>query len=86
MALNEVFTSLQQGTIQGQENPIDLVYTSGFYEVQKYINLTEHVYSWLYVVVGKKQLDSLPQELKEKVFEASKIAQDYGLEEFNNIN
>lgn len=85
MALNEVFTSLQQGTIQGQENPIDLIYTSGFYEVQKYINLTEHVYSWLYIVVGKKQLDSLSQELKEKVFEASKIAQDYGIEEFNKI-
>lgn len=85
MALNEVFTSLQQGTIEGQENPIDLIYTSGFYEVQKYVNLTEHVYSWLYIVVGKKQLDSLSPEMKEKVFEASKIAQEYGIEEFNKM-
>ena len=85
MALNEVFTSLQQGTIEGQENPIDLIYTSGFYEVQKYINLTEHVYSWLYIVVGKKQLESLTPEMREKVFEASKIAQEYGIEEFNKM-
>lgn len=85
MALNEVFTSLQQGTIEGQENPMDLIYTSGFYEVQKYMNLTEHVYSWLYIVVGKKQLDSLTPELREKVYEASKIAQEYGIEEFNKM-
>lgn len=85
MALNEVFTSLQQGTIEGQENPIDLFYTSGFYEVQKYIGLTEHVYSWLYIVVGKKQLQSLTPDLREIVYEAGKVAQEYGLEEFEKI-
>lgn len=82
MALNEVFTALQQNTIEGQENPIDLIYTQGFYEVQKYVNLTEHVYGWLYYVVGKKQWDAISPDTQKAVREAALAAQAYGYEEF----
>lgn len=64
MAFSEVFTGLQQGTIEAQENPFALILSSGFYEVQKYINLTNHVMSWSYPVIGEKQFQRLPDDLK----------------------
>lgn len=70
LAFSEVFTALQQGTIDAQENPYDLIYSAGFYEVQQYVNETEHVNSWIYVVIGNKQLNSLTLELKKQVMEA----------------
>ena len=45
MSFAEVITSLEQGTIDGQENPINAIYSSGVYEVQKYVSLTNHVFS-----------------------------------------
>lgn len=45
LAWGEIYTSLQQGLIEGQESAIDSIYTQRFYEVQKYLSLTEHMYS-----------------------------------------
>ncbi|WBA10511.1 TRAP transporter substrate-binding protein [Salinivibrio kushneri] len=45
LSWGEIYTSLQQGLIQGQESATDSVYTQRFYEVQKYLSLTEHIYS-----------------------------------------
>lgn len=78
LAFSEVFTALQQGVIGGQENPYDLIHSAGFYEVQKFANETEHVYSWIYVVLGKNQYDSLSDELKKAVDEAAAEAHQYG--------
>ncbi|GGP10155.1 TRAP transporter substrate-binding protein [Oceanobacillus neutriphilus] len=86
ISLNEVFTGLQQGVIDGQENPNDLIESNGFYEVQNYLNLTEHVRSWIYVVVGSEQLEALPKEQQEAVKEAATEAEQYAqglLEEEN---
>ncbi|MEW4923744.1 TRAP transporter substrate-binding protein [Algibacter sp. 2305UL17-15] len=77
MAFSEVFTSLQQGTIEAQENPFDLIKNAGFYEVQKYINLTEHVISWGYPVIGETQFQKLPDDLKVIFLEAAKDMQAY---------
>lgn len=82
MAFSEVFTGLQQGVLEGQENPVDLIHSAGFYEVQEYVNVTEHSYSWIYVVVGNEQLNSLSEELKNAVLEAAAEAQAYGQELF----
>ena len=79
MAFSEVFTGLQQGVIDGQENPVDLIQSAGFSEVQDYVNVTEHVYSWIYVVVGNKQLEALDKETQEAVKEAAAEAQEYGM-------
>jgi len=65
MAFSEVFTSLQQGTIDAQENPFDLILSAGFAEVQQYINLTAHVVSWSYPVIGEKQFQAMSAELQE---------------------
>lgn len=75
---NEVFTGLQQGVIKGQENPVDLIQSGGLYEVQKYVNRTEHVYSWIYVLVGNDQYNALTEDQKTAVKEAAAEAQEFG--------
>ncbi|QQK75714.1 TRAP transporter substrate-binding protein [Salicibibacter cibarius] len=80
IGLDETFTGLQQGMIDGQENPNDLTESNGFYEVQDYLNLTEHVPSWIYVVVGNEQLEELPDDQRDQVLEAAEEAETYAQE------
>ena len=82
MTFSEVFTALQQGTVEAQENPFALIYSGGLYEVQKYLNLTRHVTSWIYVVIGEKQFQSLPEALQGKVLEAGRLMQHFHEKEF----
>jgi tripartite ATP-independent transporter DctP family solute receptor len=77
MALSEVFTSLQQGTIEAQENPLAMIRSTNLYEVQDYVNLTTHVLSWAYVVVGDAQFKRMPDELQDLFMEAAKDMQDF---------
>ncbi len=77
MAFSEVFTSLQQGTIEGQENPLSLIESASFYEVQDYVNLTGHVRSWIYVVIGKSKLESMPEDLQQVVLDAGEQMKAY---------
>ncbi|MBM1105478.1 TRAP transporter substrate-binding protein [Aurantibacter crassamenti] len=77
MAFSEVFTSLQQGTIEAQENPFAMINNAGFAEVQKYVNLTGHVLSWVYPVIGEKQFQKLPEDLQAIVLQAGKDMQKY---------
>ncbi|RBP00840.1 TRAP transporter substrate-binding protein [Rossellomorea aquimaris] len=83
MDFNEVFTGLQQNVIDGQENPVDLIHSGGLYEVQDYVNETEHVYSWIYILVGNKQFEKLSDENKKAVQEAAKEAQAFGKDLFD---
>jgi tripartite ATP-independent transporter DctP family solute receptor len=71
MAFSEVFTSLQQGTIEAQENPFALIKSAGFAEVQDYLNLSEHVVSWVYPVIGEKQFQAMPDDLQEIFLKAA---------------
>jgi len=77
MAFSEVFTSLQQGTVQAQENPLAMISSANFSEVQDYLNLTGHVISWGYVVIGNKQLKRMPQEYQKIFLEAAQDMQVY---------
>ncbi|MBZ9558167.1 MULTISPECIES: TRAP transporter substrate-binding protein [unclassified Modicisalibacter] len=77
MAFSEVFTSLQQGTIDAQENPLSLIESASFDEVQDYVNLTDHVRSWIYVVIGKQKLESMPDDLQKVVLDAADQMQSY---------
>jgi len=77
MAFSEVFTSLQQGTVQAQENPLAMISSANFSEVQDYLNLTEHVISWGYVVIGDRQFKEMPVEYQEIFLEAAKEMQEY---------
>ncbi|NJN25911.1 MAG: TRAP transporter substrate-binding protein [Cyclobacteriaceae bacterium] len=77
MTFSEVFTGLQQGTIEAQENPLALINSGGLYEVQQYLNLTEHVIGWVYIVLGEKKYQSLTPRLQEAILEAGKEMQAY---------
>jgi TRAP-type transport system periplasmic protein len=82
MTFSEVFTALQQGTVDAQENPFALIYSAGFFEVQKYLNLTRHVTSWTYVVIGEKQFQSFPEDLQQAILKAGKEMQQFHEKEF----
>lgn len=77
MAFSEVFTSLQSNTIEAQENPLALIKSASFFEVQKYLNLTDHVLSWIYLVGGSKKLGRLPADQQAAIMEAAKLARAY---------
>ena len=77
MALSEVFTSLQQGTIEAQENPLAMISSTNLYEVQDYVNLTGHVISWGYIVMGDKQFQEMPRNLQIIFLDAAKDMQQH---------
>ena len=77
MAFSEVFSSLQQGTIEAQENPFAMIKNAGFSEVQKYLNLTGHLITWGYPLVGEKQFQSMPKDLKAIFLQAAREMQVY---------
>lgn len=76
MAIGEVFTSLQQGTIDGQENPLPIIETYKFYEVQKYLSITEHFYSATPLLIQKKIWDKLTAEQQSILLEGAKAGRD----------
>jgi TRAP-type transport system periplasmic protein len=69
MAFPEVFMALKQGTIDAQENPLELIFTSSFYEVQKYVNLTAHIRSAYEITVSERWLKSLSSDLQKIVID-----------------
>lgn len=77
MAFSEVFTALQQNTIEGQENPLSLIESASLNEVQDYVNMTGHVRSWIYVVIGRNQLERMPDDLQQVVRDAAEVMQAY---------
>ena len=77
MAFSEVFTSLQNGTIDAQENPLALIRSASFAEVQSHVNLTDHVRSWIYLTIAEQTWSQLSEEDRAALREAAQIAQDY---------
>jgi tripartite ATP-independent transporter DctP family solute receptor len=77
MAFSEVFTALQTGVIDGQENPFAQIYSAKFHEVQDYLSLTGHVYTPAYVTVGQQKFESLPPEVQTVLEETAKETQAF---------
>ena len=67
MSFNELFTGLQQNTVDGQENPPSLIYASRSQEVQKYLSVTEHVNNFLGFIINKNFYDGLSQEQQSRL-------------------
>lgn len=82
MAFSEVFTSLQNGTIEAQENPLALIKSANFNEVQSHVNLTEHVRSWIYLAISELSWNKLSDADKKAVMEAAKRAQTFERQQF----
>jgi tripartite ATP-independent transporter DctP family solute receptor len=74
MAFTEVFTALQQGTVDGQENPLSVISAAKFEQVQKYMTLTGHVYSPALILMSKAQWDKLSAADKTAFSAAAKEA------------
>ena len=77
MAWTEVYTALQQGTVDGQENPVQTIYTQKIYEVQKYMSMTNHVYCPAVIMLSDKVWNSLTDEQKQICEEAAAEATEY---------
>ncbi|WP_419773909.1 TRAP transporter substrate-binding protein [Halarcobacter sp.] len=76
MPFSEVYSGLQQGVIDGQENTNSNIFTKKFHEVQKYLTVTNHGYLGYLVVMSQKFWNSLPADLQEDVKQAMKDATD----------
>ena len=77
MKYSEVFTALQTGVMDGQENPFSQIYSAKFHEVQKFLSLTGHVYTPAYVVVGTKKWGSLPADVRKTLEDTAKDVQKF---------
>jgi tripartite ATP-independent transporter DctP family solute receptor len=77
MPLTDVYMAIRQGVVDGQENPIDTIYTNKFYEVAPYITLTQHVYSPIPLAISEKTWQKLSQADREAVTKAAKEASDW---------
>lgn len=76
MAFGELFSAMQQGVVDGQENPWGTIYLQNFPEVQGFATDTGHVYSPFVLMIGQGFWDNLPQDLQEVVMDAAIQARD----------
>lgn len=65
MAFTELFTALETGTVDGQENPVTLILNAKFFEVQKHLSLTRHAFTTGPVVMNKQKFDAYPPEVQK---------------------
>lgn len=65
MQYPEVYSALQTKVVDGQENPLALISTSKFYEVQKFCSLTNHIWDGFWVLINQRSFNRLPDDLKE---------------------
>ncbi len=77
LPFSELFSALETKTVDGQENPFNTVVSSKFYEVQKYLSVTNHVYSPWIVLVSKKWWDQLSKDEHKVLLDAAVASRDY---------
>jgi tripartite ATP-independent transporter DctP family solute receptor len=77
MPFGELFTAMQQKTMDGQENPLLIIKTSKFYEVQKHLALTGHFYSPAVLMINDKFYKGLTPEQQKALMDAAKEARDF---------
>lgn len=77
MNFGEVFTSLQEGVIDGQENPLAIIYTSKLYEVQKYLTLWNYAFDPIILCVNADVWNSIPTDDQAILRECAREAMEY---------
>lgn len=80
MNFGEVYSALQQGVIDGQENPLAIITSQRFYEVQKYLSTTAHVFAVYMPVISKPFFDSLSAGHQQLIRESMAAAREYQAE------
>jgi TRAP-type C4-dicarboxylate transport system substrate-binding protein len=81
MPLPEVYLAIQQGTVSGQENPVDTIHANKFYEVAPYVTLTNHVYSPIPLAIAEKSWQKLSPADRDAISKAAKEAADWSRRE-----
>lgn len=81
MDFGEVYNALQLGTIDGQENPIGVVESSKMHEVQEYLTISNHMAEGWLVGINQKKFDSLTEEQKQILLDASEEIQSWKTDE-----
>jgi tripartite ATP-independent transporter DctP family solute receptor len=77
LPFSELFTALETRAVDGQENPYNTILSSKFYEVQKYLTVTNHVYSPWIVLASKKWWDGLSQAERKVLLDAAVKSRDF---------
>ena len=77
MSFSEVFTALQTGVVDGQENPLTQISSGNFQEVQDYLSMTGHVYTPAYLLVGLNTWESWPEEVRTILEETARETQAF---------
>jgi tripartite ATP-independent transporter DctP family solute receptor len=77
MSFSELYTALETRTVDGQENPFSVILSNKFYEVQKYLSVTNHTYSTNIILVSKVFWDKLSKEEQGILQDAANEARDY---------
>lgn len=83
MDFGEVYSGLQTGVVDGQENPLETFYASGFQEVQDYVILSNHMYKPAFVTINNKFFQELPKEYQEILLKATDEAEAYADEKLS---
>jgi TRAP-type transport system periplasmic protein len=78
MAFTEVYTALQTGAVDGQDNPLPTVVDAKFYEVTKQIALTSHLVDWNFIALSAETFNNLTPEQQTQITEAAVAAADSG--------
>lgn len=74
MAWGEVFTAMQQGTVDGLEIPTSVVNSNNYAEVSKYLSFTRHTYSAIHLLMSERSLNGLPEDVQQAVLDAGDAA------------
>ena len=74
LTYSEIFMGLKQGTVEGQENPLEVIYTSSFYEVQKYVMETRHLLGFYMLMINQSVFDGLSASQQQAIQEAANEA------------
>ena len=71
MNMGELYLGLQQGTVDGEENPLSVIQSWSFFEVQEYLSISNHVYTPITLVMNARRYDSLEEEQRAAVDRAA---------------
>lgn len=77
MNFAEVFVAIRQGVLDGQENPLPSIWAGKFHEVQKYISMSNHVFTPTVTLFSKKHWDSWPAEVRKAIDDAGRVANEF---------
>lgn len=86
MALNDVYTSLAQGVVDGVENPLTTLYNNKFQEVCKYVTMTNHQMTFSNFIVGQDFWNSLPAEYQDAIISCGEEAAAYNNDLYQQVS